>query len=160
MQTVIAKEIPSGSTRINCPACGHLDVPAQIIERQETLMQNLVVPMGTQTTWWVACSSCQVKLYSKLSAAKIQGKTPAELVGQIYVYTSFVNQFLAVAALLLSPAPALGTILALIAWGVNWKTPGWPRKLSKFAVLASIVIPVGFFLLVIISAVITAPRHR
>ena len=137
MQTVIAKEIPAGPTRINCPACGHLDVPAQIIERQETLMENLVVPMGTQTTWWVLCSACQVKLYSKLSAAKLQGKTPGELVGQIYVYTSFVNQFMAVAALVLSICPLLGTILAAIAWVMNRKTPGWPKKLSKIAFFAS-----------------------
>ncbi len=160
MQTVITKEIPAGSTRINCPACGHLDVPAQIIERQETLMESLVIPMGTQTTWWVACSACQVKLYSKLSGAKLQGKNPAELVGQIYVYTSFVNQFMAVAALLLSWTPGLGTILALIAWLMNWKNAGWPRKLSKFAFLASLVIPVVFFLVIIISAVIANPRHR
>ncbi len=137
MQTVIAKEIPAGSTRINCPACGHLDVPGEILERQETLMENLVVPMGTQTTWWIVCSSCQAKLYSKLSAAKLQGKTPAELVGQVYVYVSFVNQFMAVAALLLAVCPLLGTILAAIAWVMNRKMTGWPRKLSKFAFFAS-----------------------
>jgi hypothetical protein len=152
MQTVITKEIPSGSTRINCPSCGHLDVPAQIIERQETLMESLVIPMGTQTTWWVACSACQVKLYSKLSAAKIQGKTPAELVGQIYVYTSFVNQFMAVAALLLSIFPGLGTILAAIAWVMNRKLTGWPRKLSKIAFFASFLWIPGLFILAMLDS--------
>ncbi len=106
-------------------------------------MQSMVIPMGTNTTWWVVCSACKVKLYSKLNAANILGKTPGELVGQISVYTSFVNQFMAVAALLPSWAPALGTILALIAWLVNWKTPGWPRKLSKFAFLASLYLHRG-----------------
>jgi hypothetical protein len=105
-------------------------------------MENLVIPMGTQTTWWILCSACQVKLYSKLSGAKLHGKTPGELVGQIYVYTSFVNQFMAVAALLLSICPLLGTILAAIAWGMNRKIGGWPRKLSKIAFFAS------FFLLI------------
>ena len=156
MPTVITKEIPAGSTRINCPVCGCLDVPAEIVEHQETMMQSLVIPMGTHTTWWVVCSECQAKLYSKLSAAGLAGKSPEELVGQVYYYVSFVHQFLAVAALLLSPAPGLGTILGLIAWLVNRKTPGWPRKLSKFAVLASLF----FFVALIVMAVISTPRHR
>ena len=77
MHTVITKEIPAGATRINCPACGKLDVPAEIIEKQETMMQNLVIPMGTHTTWWVACSACKARLYSKLSARRgSRGKAP------------------------------------------------------------------------------------
>jgi preprotein translocase subunit SecG len=156
MPTVITKEIPAGSTRINCPACGSLDIPAEILERQETMMQSMVIPIGTHTTWWVVCSACQAKLYSKLNAAGLQGKSSDELVGQVYPYVSFVNQFLAVAALLLSPAPGLGTILGLIAWLVNRKTSGWPRKLSKFAVFASLF----FIVALLVLAVITAPRHR
>jgi hypothetical protein len=158
MQTVITKETPAGSTRINCPVCGHLDVPGQILERQETLMESLVVPMGTQTTWWIVCSSCEAKLYSKLSAAQLQGKSPEELVGKIYYYVSFVNQFMSVAALLLAVAPGLGPILAAIAWLMNRKIIGWPRKLSKFAFLASVFLHVAFFLLVVLEAV--THRHR
>ncbi len=145
MHTVITKEIPAGTARINCPVCGKLDVPAEIIEKQETMMQNLVIPMGTHTTWWVACSACKARLYSKLSAAGLAGKSPDELVGQVYPYTSFVNQFLAVAAIVLSPPLTAGTILALIAWLVNRKTAGWTRKLSKFAVLASLFFLAALF---------------
>jgi hypothetical protein len=152
MPTVITKEIPAGSTRINCPACGHLDVPAEIIEKQETLMQSMVIPMGTTTTWWIVCSACQVKLYSKLSAAKLQGKTPSELVGQIYVYTSFVNQFMAVAALVLAIAPGLGTVLAAIAWVMNRKITGWPRILSKVAFFASFLWIPGLFILAMLDS--------
>ena len=157
MHTVITKEIPAGATRINCPVCGNLDVPAEIIEKQETMMQNLVIPMGTHTTWWVVCSECKVRLYSKLSAAGLAGKSPDDIVGQVYPYTSFVNQFMAVAALLLSPAPGLGTILALIAWLMNRKAAGWTRKLSKFAFLASLVIPV---LLIVFAIIDAAFIHR
>ena len=156
MHTVITKEIPAGATRINCPVCGNLDVPAEIIEKQETIMQNLVIPMGTHTTWWVACSACKARLYSKLSAAGLAGKSPEDIVGQVYPYTSFVNQFMAVAALLLSFFPGLGTVLALIAWLMNRKAAGWTRKLSKFAVLASLFFLAALFVL----AVVTAPRHR
>jgi hypothetical protein len=159
MHTVVAKETPAGSTRINCPACGNLDVPGEILQRQETMMQNLVVPMGTHTTWWVVCSACRARLYSKLSAAGIAGKSPEELVGQIYYYVSFVNQFLAVAALVLAPAPALGQVMGLIAWLMNRKNPGWTRKLSKFAFLASLVIPVAFILLAIIAGTIQRRPH-
>jgi hypothetical protein len=160
MHTVITKEIPAGATRINCPVCGNLDVPAEIIEKQETMMQNLVIPMGTHTTWWVACSACKARLYSKLSAANLAGKSPDELVGQVYPYTSFVNQFLAVAALLLCPAPALGTILALIAWLMNRKAAGWTRKLSKFAFFASLAIPVLLIVFAIVDATLIHPRRH
>ena len=160
MQTVIAKDTPAGSILINCPVCGSLEVPCEIIERQETVMQNMVVPMGTHTTWWVVCSECKSRLYSKLSAAGLKGKSSDELVGQVYYYVSFVNQFLAVAALLLSPFPALGQILALIAWLMNRKTPGWTGKLSKFALRASLAVLALMILYAIIDIAFMHRPHR
>lgn len=152
MPTVITKEVPAGSTRIHCPVCGTRDVAAPIVEKQETVMQNLVVPMGTHTTWWVKCSQCGTQLYSKVGPTQLLSKGPDELVGQVVYRVSLVHQFLAVAALVLSWMPGLGIFLGLIAWLVNRKTRTWPRKLSKFATLASITLHVLFVVWVLVMA--------
>lgn len=73
---------------------------------------------------------------------------------------SLVNQFLAVAPIVRSPAPALGTVVAMIAWLVNRKIAGWLRKLSKIAVLVSILISIAFTICVIIKITIPHPHHR
>ncbi len=151
MNTVIGQENAAGTIRIHCPACGARDVPATIIEHREHVTEFAVVTVATHTTWWVQCSNCKATLYSKLNGAQLETKTADELVGLVYYRVSFVHQFLAIAAVALSFTPGLGTLLAAVAWVVNRKTKGWPRKLSKLAFIMSFVFLGGLILMAILS---------
>ena len=159
MAMIIGEDIPAGTTKIHCPACHTRDVEAQIIEHVEKVMEALVVQMSKHTTWWVVCSKCKVRLYSKLSGPELEKRTADQLVGVVVTRVSFVKQFWAVASVLLSIAPGLGIGVGLIAYLVNRKSPGWPKKVSKFGLgltlFVQIVVPVlfivGLFLKFLIS---------
>jgi hypothetical protein len=158
MRTVITQDTPAGTTQIHCPVCHGQNLPGEIIESQETLMENLVVPVARHTTWWVVCSRCKTRLYSRQNAAELQGKTPDDLAGLVYYRVSLVHQFLAVAAVVLAITPGLGVIMGLIAWFVNRKTPGWPQRLSKYALWTAVFLHVAFVVYVFIAAS-RAPRR-
>jgi hypothetical protein len=158
MTTVIAEDKPAGTTRIHCPACHKRDIPAQIIEHIEKVTEYLVVHLSTHTTWWVVCSECKVRLFSKVSGAELERRTPDELVGVVVTRVGFVQQFLAVAAVVLAIAPGLGTALGLIAYVANRKSPGWPRIASKVALGLSVLIPAFFFVVIVISAMVAGKR--
>ena len=155
---IIGEDKPAGTTRIHCPACHQRDVDALIIEHVEKVMEALVVQVNSHTTWWVVCSACKVRLYSKVSEVELQQRTADQLVGKVVTRVSFVNQFWAVASVLLSVCPGMGTGVGLIAFFVNRKSPGWPRKASKFGLIFSLVFPVLFIMGVFIQAVFTRKR--
>ena len=153
MTTVIAEEKPFGTTRIHCPACRARDVEAQIIEHSEKVTEMLVVHMATHTTWWVVCSSCKAKLYSKVSGPELATRTADQLVGVVVPRVGLVKQFWAVASILLSIAPGLGIGVGLIAYLVNRKSIGWPRTASKIGLGLSI-----FFIFALIALIIINPK--
>ena len=95
------------------------------------MTEALVVTVSTHTTWWVVCSVCKARLYSKVSGAELQQRTADQLVGVVVSRVSLVHQFFAVASVLLSVSPGLGVIVALIAYLLNRKSPGWPNIVSK-----------------------------
>jgi hypothetical protein len=158
MRTVITQDTPARTTQVHCPVCHGQNLTGEIIESQETLMENLVIPVTKHTTWWVVCSRCKTRLYSRLSAAELQGKTADQLTGLVYYRVSLVHQFLAAAAAALAITPGLGVIMGLIAWFVNRKTPGWPRWLSKYAFWIAVLLHVAFITFVIIAASRTPRR--
>jgi len=159
MQTIIAQDIPAGTTRIHCPGCRRRDVEAQIIQHDEKVTEFVVVHMSTHTTWWVVCSACKVRLYSKISGPELQKKTADQLVGVVVPRVGGVRQFWAVASILLAVFPGMGTGVGLIAYLCNRKSPGWPRTASKIGLILSLVIPVVGFVLIVISAILTQKRH-
>ena len=155
MNSVATEDRPAGTIRLHCPVCKHRDVEGQIIEKRETVMQAVVIPVSTHTTWWVDCPNCKTRLYSKLPGPELQLKTADELVGVVYKRVSLVHQFFAVASVLLSWAPCLGTFVALLAIAINWKSPGWPKTASRAGLGLSVLFMVGM----VVIALLFAPRQ-
>jgi hypothetical protein len=131
MTTIIAEDKPAGTTQIHCPVCRQRDIPAQIIEHIEKVTEYLVVQVNTHTTWWVVCTGCKTRLYSKVSGIELQQRTADQLVGVVVPRVSLVRQFFAVVSVLLSIAPFMGLCIGIIAYLLNRKSPGWPRIASK-----------------------------
>ncbi len=155
MPTVFAQDKPAGTTRIHCPACSRRDVSAQIIEHSEKVTQYVVVEMGTHTTWWVVCSECKARLFSKVPGPELERRTPDELVGVVVTRVGGVRQFWAVASVLLGLLPLVGLVIGIIAYVVNRKSPGWPKLASKIGlglglasipliILMAVLFPKGF----------------
>ncbi len=140
MTTIIGEDKPVGTTRIHCPACRARDVEAVIIEHAEKVMEMMVVHVSTHTTWWVVCTGCKARLYSKVSGSELAQRTADQLVGVVVPRVGLVKQFWAVASILLAIAPGLGFGVALIAYFVNRKSVGWPRIASKIGLgIASVM---------------------
>ena len=59
----------------------------------------------------------------KLDRNGLAGETADALVGSVNPYVPLIKHFLAVASVLLSIAPGVGLVMALIAYLVNRKTP-------------------------------------
>ena len=153
MAMIVGEDRPAGTTKINCPACHWRDVDAQIIEHVEKVMEALVVQISSHTTWWVVCSRCKARLFSKVSGDELQKRTADQLVGVVVPRVSFVKQFWAVASVLLSFFPFVGIVVALIAYFVNRKSVGWPRTVSKVGLGLAI-----FFFFALIALIIINPR--
>lgn len=145
MASVVTRDTSAGSTRIHCPVCGGEDVAGDIIESEETLTGYGVIPLSRHTNWWVICSECNTRLYSRLTAKELEGKSADEVVGLVYQRVSLVHKFLAITAVLLAIAPGLGIIMGLIALAVNWKSPGWPNTVSKWGLRLSLLAHIYFF---------------
>ncbi len=111
----------------------------------------LVVHMSTHTTWWVVCSACKARLFSKVSGSELATRTADQLVGVVVPRVGLVKQFWAVASILLAIAPLVGIIVAIIAYLVNRKSVGWPRTVSKIGLGIS-----GFLFVLMMLAVIIA----
>ncbi len=158
MTTIIAQDTPAGTTRIHCPACRARDVEAQIIEHAEKVTEFVVVHMSTHTTWWVVCSACKARLFSKISGPELQQKTADQLIGVVVPRVGGVRQFWAVASIILALAPGLGTGVGLIAYFVNRKSIGWPRTASKIG-LALSALPWLFIVGSCIQFMATQKRH-
>ena len=159
MTMIVGGDTPAGTTRIHCPACHTRDVEGQIVEHLERVVEALVVQVGSHTTWWVVCSKCKARLYSKVPGPELEKSTADQLVGVVVTRVSFVKQFWAVASVLLAITPGLGICVGLIAYFVNRKSPGWPRKVSKFGLILSVVLHVLFFVVIVLQAVLTQKRH-
>jgi len=152
MPTVVTVDRPAGTTRIHCPACRRREVPGLIVEQHETMMHYLVVPGATHVTWWVICSGCQTRLYSRLAGEELLRWTPEELVGSVYPRVSLIRRFLAIAALLLSLFPWLGLILGLIGWTANKNSVGWPRAVSRVALGMAAISHLAILALIVIES--------
>jgi hypothetical protein len=158
MQTVISEDKPAGTVSIHCPVCHRQGVEGRIIEMRETLMENLVIPVSTHTTWWVVCSGCETRLYSELPAQELVKRTPDQLVGVIRPRVSLIRKFLAITALGLALAPGLGLVMGLIGWAANRKSIGWPKTVSRVGLGVSVLFHL-FMVGYVIVGVASMPRR-
>ena len=159
MPTVVTQETEVGTTHIHCPVCKSPNVSGTIIELRETIMQALVIPISKHTSWWVVCSSCKAKLFSKVGPEELEAWTADELVGSVYLRVPLPCQLFAVLSIGLALEGVLhGTgSFGLIAWLINRKYGGWVSKLSKIGLWASVLLHVAFGLFVVIGAL--ASQH-
>jgi hypothetical protein len=157
MTTIIAEDKPAGTTQIHCPVCRQRDIPAQIIEHIEKVTEYLVVQVNTYTTWWVVCTGCKTRLYSKVSGIELQQRTADQLVGVVVPRVSLVRQFFAVVSVLLSIAPFMGLCIGIIAYLLNRKSPGWPRIASKIGLGITGLVHVAI-LLMFVSVALSARK--
>lgn len=153
MPTVITEERPAGTVPIHCPVCRGNNVVGQIIESHEKLVQFGVIPVAANTTWWVLCPQCHTRLFSKLPASQLTGKTADQLAGIVYKRVSLVAKFLAIVSVALAWLPILGIVMGLIALFANRKSPGWPKTVSKVGFFGSLFFHALFTALEIVTAV-------
>ena len=151
MTRISSEDEPAGSTRINCPSCGQIDVPAQIIQHVENVTEAFVLKMASHTTWWVVCGGCKARLFSKLPGPELRQRTPDQLVGFVAPRVSLIHQFLAIASVVLAITPFVGICMALIACFVNRKSPGRTRKVSKAGLWLTGTLHLGLLFLMLFA---------
>lgn len=127
---------------INCPNCGTRGARAVCYD----LIETYKVVIKHRTTW-VTCSACGYKLYSKVPADQLRGRSAQELEGIVVRRVSLISKFFAIVAILLCILPIMGLILAIIATILNWKNRGWLRKVSLVALVISGLITAAFAVL-------------
>jgi hypothetical protein len=141
---------PGPSVRFTCPKCGAAAIEGSSYELHETLKALHLLPLYTARNTYVVCGHCQARLSSRLTLDELFQHCSADLSPYVSYEVSFVFKFLAITALLLSWAPLVGLVLALIAVAGTFRVRGWPRTLALVSVVASFAIPL---LLVVLAAV-------
>lgn len=140
---------------INCPNCRAKGVRAVVHE----LVETYKVVIKHRTTW-VRCSACGYDLYSKVGAEQLRGHTPEELQGVVVRRVSLISKFFAIAAIALCWAPVMGLVLSAVALALNWKNPGWLRKMSIIALVIGVLFTGAFWLLQWLLPSDTDHMHR
>jgi ribosomal protein S27E len=132
--------------RINCPACGAKNVPAEAWLQEERA--QLIWKM---TTSWVRCSACGAVLYSRQRADTLFAYSPEELEDIVIQRMPRIRGLLVLLAALTFFIPGLGLAMALIAWIAARKmTPGW-RRASRVIMILSLIIHAGLGLLIVLD---------
>src|SRR6266487_4156207 len=125
--------------RINCPACGAKNVPAEAWSQEERA--QLIWKL---TTNWVQCSACKAVLYSRQRADTLFAYTPEQLEDIVIQRMSLIRRLLVLLACLTFFTPGLGLGLAIIGWIAARKmTPRW-RRASRVIMILSLIIHAGY----------------
>jgi hypothetical protein len=125
---------------IDCPACGAAGVPGLSYELKERL--NFVY---VHKTVWVVCSACGRRLLSRLPLDDLAGEPPHQISYHLEVRNSLPGRLMAICAMILSPTPALGLVVAVIAVLMNRKSSGWPKKVGYTGLAISLIFNLLFF---------------
>ena len=120
---------------IDCPACGAVGVPGLPYQLKERL--NFVF---VHKTAWVVCSACGRHLVSRLLLDDLLDQQPHQISDHLTVGNSLPGRVMAICAMILSPAPALGPIVAVIAVLINRKSLGWPKTVSYIGLAVSLIL--------------------
>jgi hypothetical protein len=140
---------PRGQVVIHCPLCDQKPVQAVVFDRRERALLLGLIPLLVLNSTWVTCTACRGELHSKVKSEHLFNRDPEELAAFIYARVSFIDKFLAISALLLAVFPLLGLLYALLAWVVNRKSRGWPKKVTVIALWVSIAVHVLFGLIAV-----------
>lgn len=146
------EKVPGPAVRISCPACHKDDVSAKTYDEHIQERLNNAISVNQVCLTWIVCSECGAKLRSRVPAAQLGGKSAKFLAQQMYFDDGFLAKALAIIALLVAIFPIVGTVVALLAWQTNRKTPSWPKKVSLAAIVLSLA-PVAVFGCAIVSDV-------
>jgi hypothetical protein len=124
---------------IDCPWCARAGVNAATYDQRSTDWYFGVLPILTSRSSWVVCSSCGGRLYSRVKVAELAGLAPSELTKLVYPRASFIQGFLALAALCVAVFPVVGLVMTGIALFANWKLRGWTKSVCYVALAISLL---------------------
>lgn len=148
---VFRKMIPapevSANLRINCPRCGAKETRAVCYTVREVL--GLIV---WHKTHWVKCLACGTELYSRLPPKDLAGLPPDVLEGVVVFRRSFVARTVTLLAVLLFWTPLVGLMVSALAVILNWRSGGWPKRLSLIALVISALLTAAASAFMIIDA--------
>jgi hypothetical protein len=129
---------PGPDVLIDCPACRSSGVATTADQwLQNWYLGFIPVPSSRWTN--VFCPNCKNTLHSKVKAVELSVLPPEKVAAAISHRASFLQSFLAVAALIVAIFPAVGFGMALIALLANWKYRGWTKKVSYVALAVSVI---------------------
>jgi len=118
---------------IDCPACGAVGVPGLSYQIKERFNFFYI-----HKTAWVICSACERHLFSRLLLDDLVLLPPHQVSDHLMPMDSFSGRVMAICAMILSPMPALGLVVAVIAVLINRKAIGWSRIASYIGLLLSL----------------------
>ena len=131
---------------IDCPACGAVGVPGLSYQIKERAYFVFV-----HRTAWVVCSACGRHVFSRLCLEDLLGQPPHQISDYLAVRNSLPGVMMAIFAMILSPSPALGLVVAVIGVLINRKSLGWPKKASYLGLAMALVFNLLFALLLLIG---------
>ena len=130
---------PGPDLVINCPACHNRDASATTYDQRIQERIWGLIPVNDTSSTWVVCTECNAILRSRVTAAKLKGKTADELSDQMYFDAGLVPKVLAMIGIVLAIFPFVGLVMAAIALFMNRKSPTWARMISVVALILSLL---------------------
>jgi hypothetical protein len=118
--------------RFHCPNCKK-EVTARTYRDQQQFATSQ--PFST-----IECLPCGVSRTTKLPLEELDQYSADELNAHFCVRESFVAKFLAIAGVVMFFFPFVGLALAGFGLLMNWKTGGWPKRVSFIGVALSGVV--------------------
>ena len=148
--TTHREQTPGPELKINCPQCGASETPATSYELRDQLKLLCVIPF-TLTNTYVSCSACSAALTSRLSIDELRTHSPSDISHFPSYEISFVVKFLAILSLLLSIAPLVGFVLAILTVVLSRESGGWPRTIGIIALVLSGMVTIPLVILLAIA---------
>jgi hypothetical protein len=128
--------------RINCPACKRRDVAAVSYDYHE---QHYGV---RRTSTWVKCLECGTHLYSKATPDELAAMSLGQRDEVIAFRISLIKRMMALFSAVLCWFPWVGFVVSLVSTLINWRTPAWPRLVSRIALAVATVVTTAVTILI------------
>jgi hypothetical protein len=129
---------PGPGVKIDCPACGRIDVPAATIETHQKNSLFWIIPLFNSRFASVSCSACGKTFRPALKIDQLATIGREELSRQLAVTVPFLAKFLVVLGIALAVVPIIGLILALIGAAFTMSSPTRWRTAAIAGVLLSL----------------------
>ena len=135
-----SRKEPGPPLVIRCPKCGAEGAEAIAYRQVDDLCAFHFLKLITVRNTFVECSRCRSKLRSSVDLDEFGRYRHGELNQYLSHDVSFVVKFLALASVLLSVAPFIGLVLALIAVLLTLKSSGWTRTVARVGLVISAIV--------------------